>query len=281
MVETSNRKPERDLVVVVLFLIVLGVLWYAMGGSSRPQPQGLFLENTYQPVSTFDNNEHVASDSVSLPESKESFFLYSSQAVSVNSQTEYIEISLSFNSQQSFDITNWKLEGKKRKVIIPQAVPLYLANRVNLQENIVLKPGDKAIFLTGKSPLGVSFRLNKCSGYFEQSQVFYPRLLEQCPYPKDENWSDDLSDECFDYIDILPRCRANFTHPFHLKSNCIEAINKTLSYNKCVELHKDDNDFYKNEWRIYLGRSEELWKNSHETIILYDKNGNLVEQVSY
>jgi hypothetical protein len=46
-------------------------------------------------------------------------------------------------------------------------------------------------------------------------------------------------------------------------------------------LHKNDEDFYDDEWRIYLGRGEELWKNRRETIILKDQAGKIIKEVSY
>lgn len=195
---------------------------------------------------------------------------------------EYIEITASFGDGQAIDITGWTIEGKSGLDLkIPQAVRLYLSNQINKKENIVLGSGEKIILSTGHSPIGDNFLLNKCSGYFSQHQIFTPSLILQCPRPADEEWSLSLSDACLDYIKNLPACRANFSHPLYLENSCIEAVNKTLNYNSCVNLHKGGGDFYKKEWRVYLGREEELWDNTTEKIILYDNKGLRVDTLVY
>ena len=46
-----------------------------------------------------------------------------------------------------------------------------------------------------------------------------------------------------------------------MENSCIESISRILSYNSCIDLHKNDDDFYNGEWRVYFGRDKELWKN--------------------
>ena len=81
-------------------------------------------------------------------------------------------------------ITGWKLKGKTGlDIAIGQGASYIYSNVASQpQENIYLKPGEKAIIITGKSPLGTSFKLNKCAGYFEQFHEFAPELNIDCPF---------------------------------------------------------------------------------------------------
>lgn len=315
---SSTKSPGRDVGILILFFIVLGVAWLVRGGPERVSknpPTSPFLSttgfsysgnsgssqagasvsgnnNSYYPAPIpvqflyeelgIDENfmgEQADSD---ISEYQGKITLSSGQARWTDPAGEYVEVRASSGNSSQIDITNWTIEGKiGLDLKIPQAVRLYLSNQVNRKEDILLSPGDKAIITTGHSPIGDSFLLNKCSGYFSQFQNFSPSISLQCPRPQDEDWPLSLSDDCLDYIDRLPACKANFTHPLYTENNCIEAINKTLNYNKCVDLHKGDDDFYKKEWRIYLSRDEELWKDRRENIILRDSKGKIVDEVSY
>lgn len=307
MAETSSTKsPGRDVGILILFFILLGIAWFARGGPERVSknpPTTPFLSTTGFSLSKdlsssyssplisiqslreelgIDENFSDSSVDLEISEFQNEAALGIGRARRTDPKSEYIEIKASSGNSSQIDITNWTVEGKRGLDLkIPQAVRLYQSNQVNWKENVFLMPGDKAIIATGHSPIGDSFLLNKCSGYFSQFQSFSPNILLQCPYPKNEEWSFSLSDDCLDYIDRLPKCEANFTHPFYLENNCIEAINKTLNYNKCVDLHKSDDDFYKKEWRIYLGRDEELWKDRRENIVLRDSKGKIVDEISY
>ena len=44
------------------------------------------------------------------------------------------------------------------------------------------------------------------------------------------------------------------------------------SYNDCFGRRRLEKNFLSNRWRIYLGRQEELWADSKETIIVSDEN---------
>ncbi|PIS13376.1 MAG: hypothetical protein COT67_02040 [Candidatus Tagabacteria bacterium CG09_land_8_20_14_0_10_41_14] len=280
MVEFEDiRKPGRDFGFLILFLIIIGVLWYAQGGSSR-FPSSPFLDNNSVIVPNVSNdvdddvdNDNGGTDNGALvpatsPEA-DRVSLKIGKAKEIDPRKEYVEIKIERNNDKPVDITGWRLESSVSRAgfEIPYAV---------------LRPGDTAIVSTGESPISVSFHVNVCSGYFTQHKEFYPSLSKKCLWPKDEEWPASLSFECLDYIDTLPRCTANITHPFSLQDNdCIMAINSRLSYNGCVEAHKNDENFFEDEWRIYLGRSSELWRQSHETIVLKDLDGRVVDSLSY
>lgn len=274
--KAPTENPGRDLSFFILFLIVLGILWYVQGGTERMANEIYFGE------SNIGSDQQYSFSSGGQTVQPETFVVsfYAFQAKESDPQKEYLEIRNDGSSD--INVTGWSIKGQNNfEVKIPSAVRFYLSNKVNTTEDIVLKSGDKAVILTGQGPLGVSFLINRCMGYFSKTQDFYPPIYEECPLPKDEEWPSALSDDCLDFIDTLPRCQWNFIYPINLKNDCIEAISGTVGYNHCAELHQNDSDFYKKEWRVYLGRNEELWKNQRETIVLRDKDGNIVKEVSY
>jgi hypothetical protein len=200
---------------------------------------------------------------------------------------ERIEIKVKGSTKEKISITNWRLEssvtGKGDSIEGGSYLPY--SSQVNFENVIALESGDKAIIITGRSPIGVSFRLNQCTGYFEQFQDFNPSLPRKCPDPVDDLPNlgvGDLANACFDFIDRLPRCQIYLKAlPGNLGGSCLNYINQKINYNSCVDTHKDDINFYSNEWRIYLERDEELWRDKREIIKLIDHKGRVVDAVSY
>ena len=184
-------------------------------------------------------------------------------------------------------ITGWKLKGKGGFDVAINGGTSFVYAEVNIQpqEDVYLKPGEKAVIITGTSPLGISFKLNKCAGYFEQFHEFAPKINTECPLLKNENLPSGLNDACLDYIDRVFSCQTivsiPYTFSFKLSSSCQDYLLQNANYKSCAEKHKGDADFYVPEWRIYLGRNEELWKKSREIITLYDDKNNIVDSVSY
>jgi len=206
-----------------------------------------------------------------------------------NPNKEYLEIIASVDNTQPVNISGWRLKSvvTGREATIGEGSYLPYSGRVNTELTIFLRPGERAFIVTGRSPLGVSFRLNTCTGYFEQFQDFEPRLPKDCPRPEDEDFPagpNGLTDACVEYIEGLPRCQAHvqaIPSAFVNDPICQEYITKEITYNECVTVHKDDPDFYKSEWRIFLRRDQELWKEKRETILLLDDKKKTVSSISY
>lgn len=287
---------KKDLIWVLAFLIILAIVWYYTGGPSRPSAiSGPFLNQPREQYSEElrKTTEEVVSGTLipagsptSSPESayKYKAILYAGYgAQQSNPQKEYVEIQASSQNDKPLRITGWILVGKNGLDIkIGQAAYLAYSAQVNPQEDIFLKPGERAIVVAGESPIGTSFRLNKCTGYFAQFQDFYPSLPTDCPRPGEENnLPNNLDDQCLDYLDRLPSCQMQISISPGLSFNCQTYINDKINYKTCAELHKNDSDFYKSEWRVYLGRKEQLWKKERETIILKDENGRIIDWKSY
>ncbi|MFC1802180.1 hypothetical protein ACFLY7_01940 [Patescibacteria group bacterium] len=212
-------------------------------------------------------------------------------ARNTNVNEEYLMITSSHSNSENISISNWKLKSNKtgKTATIKEASNLPYSYGINTQSEIFLKPSDRAYITSGRSPIGTSFRTNKCIGYFEQFQDFIPSLSQSCPHPSNEDiptsGSGSFNDACLDYLDSFPRCKAqteNLSSDFD--SACRTYIRTKINYNTCVDLHRRDNDFYKNEWRIFLGLSNsgtELWKDRREIIQLLDEDEKIVDTISY
>lgn len=207
--------------------------------------------------------------------------------IKTNPEEEYLILKASWQNDEKVIITGWKLEsaltGKRGTV----GGASYLPNSggVNVETAIQLNPGAQVIVTTGRSPIGSSFRTNTCTGYFEQFQNFNPRLKTFCPRPSDEleNFGTVpfYDDSCYNYVNRIPQCTMVITEMPLLSSNCVNFINDTAHYSGCVQNHRGDNDFFENEWRIYLGRNEEMWRTKRELIKLLDEDGKTVDAFTY
>lgn len=295
--EPKPRSAISDLYWLITALILIGIVWYATGGPSRPSAtSGPFLNKPQEKHSreAREQTEKISSGTsgkIASINPDESIYKYQAElsvsraAQKNNPQLEYIEIEASSKNKNDLLISNWKVVGKTNLDIkLGDGVYLFFQNIINSKMPILLKPGEKAIISTGKSPIGASFKLNKCTGYFEQFQDFYPKLPKECPYPRDENLPNYVTnnDNCFNYIEKLPRCEVHVASiPTNLPSNCQDYIRQEINYKKCVDTHKAEADFYKPEWRIFLNRSEEMWKQQRETINLLDEYGKIIDQKSY
>ena len=206
---------------------------------------------------------------------------------STNSSKEYVVIRAT-NATTSINITGWRLVSQNTgtSVTIPQGTYLFFTSTVNALQDIYITGNDTVYLVTGISPVGTSFKVNKCSGYFEQFQNFAPYLSTSCPAPRDENLSEiprlSINNSCFDYIDSFPKCRIQTEPlPTNWSYECKNFITTKVSYASCINIHKEDKDFYGHEWRVYLRRGESLWKNSSEDIVLYDNLGKVVSELKY
>ncbi len=201
---------------------------------------------------------------------------------------EYVALRVDYSATTSIPITGWTLKSTSsgNLVKIPKGNYLYFSGQVNSEENIYLNKGDTMYVVTGVSPIGLSFRSNKCSGYLGQFQTFVPYIGGSCPSPRNENLSSipngPNNDACFDYIDSFPNCRIQTDPlPANLSYECNTFIYKKINYASCIDTHKNDKDFYVPEWRVYLRHADHIWKDRRENIVLYDNLGKIVASLSY
>jgi hypothetical protein len=211
-------------------------------------------------------------------------------ASSSDATSEYLRLSVVDDRGPSIDITGWQLisGATYKNAFIPRGTLLPASGVVNATSDIVLDPGDSAIIVSGTSPVGGSFRESTCTGYFGSTQAFTPPLAASCP-----SAADDLAayygtpyihdPSCIDYARTLPRCRIPVSGTGNLTLTCQDFLDTYMNYTGCVAAHQNNADFASKTWRIYLGRSTKnpLWRSTHEVVELLDRNGLLVDALSY
>ncbi|MBI3572267.1 hypothetical protein HY091_01895 [Candidatus Kaiserbacteria bacterium] len=205
-----------------------------------------------------------------------------------DTQSEYLQIRVGSGANTPVDLSGWTIESEAtgNAVVIPLGTETPTSGIVNAVQDIVLMPGEGAVVISGRSPIGASFRENKCIGYFSQFQQFSPPLPQICPTSSNELMSlyggSYLRDgSCIDYTNKLSRCQAVLSPPVSLSGACQSFLIQYLNYNGCVEAHQKDPDFQENTWRIYLGRTDSMWRASHEEVKLLDKQGKTVDAFTY
>ncbi len=268
---------KKDLYWALAFLFILALLWYFSGGPSRDTAKmGPFISGK--------NGQSVEELSKSIQTTKAGYLSIGSDAKKTDPQQEYIEIRISSSNKNPVLITGLTLKNKNgEQAVIGKGTKMPYINYINPQEDIYLQPGETAIVSTGQSPIGINFLINRCSGYLAQMQEFFPKLKLECPDPiKDELLPAMLDNTCLDYIKKeFEKCKTKITFPYGVSANCQSYVNERLNYNSCVNWHKKDSNFYKTEWRVYLGRNAEFWDNSHDIVTLSDSEGKIIDWRSY
>lgn len=205
----------------------------------------------------------------------------------INVNEEYIKLKINKLNGEQLQISNWKLKSAMTgaEVYLGNAVKLPYTSQNNSPQAIFVSGGEEIIIVTGRSPIGFSFQINKCSGYLEQFQDFKPSISKQCPQVKDENLPiigpNSFNDKCLDFIDNISKCETPLNYPLDMQSECRNYLIDKANHNACITNYKNDSNFYKPEWRLYLNRDEELWKKDREIIELIDGEGKLVDSYDY
>lgn len=213
---------------------------------------------------------------------------YVSGAASTDPKNEYLEIRAAQNANVPVNLSGWTLssDATGNTSVIPKGTETPTSGVINPAQDIVLYSGERAIVISGPSPIGASFRENKCIGYFGTFQNFYPQLPQNCPVPSDELASfygaGYLRDAaCIEYVKTLPRCKIAISPPVGASNACQSFLTKYLHYNGCVGAHQKDADFKGDTWRLYLGRTNSMWRTKYELVRLLDAKGKTVDAFSY
>ncbi|MHB1316723.1 MAG: hypothetical protein ACYCZW_02600 [Minisyncoccota bacterium] len=227
---------------------------------------------------------------IALAEEKKNSSVYKGKITmyvntSSDASTEYVDIFADSSNTEPVNITGWKLlsTSTNQSVIIPQSTLMYFSGQINTEQNVYLNAGEHAYIITGKSPIGYGFKVNKCSGYLSQYTNFYPGVWSNCPSPRDEDYSSIpnriVNENCFDLINSLSSCRIPQPLSSAYSWECQAFLTEKINYPYCISSHKSDKDFWGNTWYVYLKRSDPLWRYRRETVILYDTAGKPVTQV--
>lgn len=207
--------------------------------------------------------------------------------------TEYVTIALA-SSADPVTISGWRLVSVRTNAYgyIPNGTAVMKSGRVNETAPITLQPGERAIISSGRSPVGVSFRENACSGYLSAYQNFVPSMNSSCPraiddYERFYTGNEKSEFTCKNLVEDVSRCEIPDA-PERLPSACYAFVDTYLNYNGCVSTHANDRNFWGKTWRIYLGHYEknknepqDLWEGENDTLKLLDTEGKTVDVYTY
>lgn len=202
--------------------------------------------------------------------------------------SEYVELEAAWDNTSPIKVSGWSLQSALTglRAYIPRGAHVFVLGSVNTQGDVYLDPGSTSILVTGVSPLGTSFKENACIGYLSGLQTFMPPLERSCPAAADalpltsENIR-TYGERCYDFVQTIPPCTFPADAPAEISPACRIFLSNNLSYNGCVQNHRNDGDFSRDTWRLYLNAGGELWRNSHDIIRLLDAEGRTVDMVSY
>ena len=196
----------------------------------------------------------------------------------------YARIELSaYLEEGSINITGWRLEGNRDAKVIPKAVPVYFPFGLPTEGDIILKSGDFVrIYSTSSSPLGQSVKLNKCFGYLENHYRTDPPFGARCPAIERPSVIYTFTGQCQSYIFSLGSCEESTSNPPVPLTDygCREYL-KRFNYKGCFDLHRNDADFLEREWRVWLGLNTNFLDFEHDRVLLFDRQGLLVDQYIY
>ena len=201
---------------------------------------------------------------------------------------EYVVLLASNILSDSITITGWNVFDRQGKIAyeFPDTVKVLGSDGGgHITSPTTVKPGDAVIISSGRSPVGTSFRVNKCSGYRSQFKNFVPTIKTSCPTPIDEftrvgtvPFTDSV---CYETVASLPACTTVTSIPAGVSKECRDFLENVLTESGCVAAHRNDPDFFSPEWRIFLNSETELWKGRDNVLYLADENDLLVATLVY
>ncbi|PIP73473.1 MAG: hypothetical protein COW88_01970 [Candidatus Lloydbacteria bacterium CG22_combo_CG10-13_8_21_14_all_47_15] len=296
----NEASATKDLFLLLFILVVLFIVWASTGGPEREAARsGVFIK----PPAPVDTGETYGSLSIlgtgkadgQTDETTGAFsnetgkgairIVYLMGAQSSNPQKEYIELRADTQNTAPALLSGLRLQNRAGfGTKLPEAVAVPLFGSVNQTAPAFLSPDERAYITTGNSPVGMSFRVNRCSGYLEQFRDFTPALPQSCPSPLEgvDRAAANISAECAQFISRIPRCTIVTAElPDELTPSCKEFILGKIGHNSCAAAHQNDANFYTGEWRIFLGIDRNLWGDEGDIIQLIDRNGSTIDSVIY
>lgn len=197
-----------------------------------------------------------------------------------NETPEFESLTIENTSEkENISITGFVIRSDKSSFIIPKGHHL-LGSSASAEDQILLKPGERAIITAGKQAMLMDFRENLCTGYYSEFSDYTPSLSSSCPRP-DTRKLLHLSDRCINVIERTSTCRTADLRDTFIESACSEYINQNLNYNGCTRNYRNIPNFFSDHWLIWMQRTEEFFRNTHDKITLKDIQGRVVDEYSY
>lgn len=275
-------------------LAFLWLLWYFNGGPTHTDrldkpflkpPSPINTNEVYGELPSLPTNIGISTGkSLRVGGASEYSDARLSFSKSEEGEGEYIELYVLPTSKYPVNLTGWKIKGviDSEARIIGTGVYSFKQGEVNDESNILIYPGEKALIIPGESPVGVSFKLNKCTGYLEQFQTFSPHLPQNCPQFALDGQAFSGNAECSVFARSILRCNAYVKEfPSSISQSCGQLISKRLNYNSCVSDYSIATGFRKPEWRVYLEGKDSFGSKDGDLISIFDANNNLIDSIFY
>lgn len=256
-------------------------LKYPFPVSVRPAPRGNFFGVPEKNKAREDTlRESAASTSFYEP-----YFSSSPKARIASLQfpdsfRPYIELILNVDLAQGekLDITGWTIRSKNGSFAIPRAQKVYSFGGV--ESDIVLNSFDKVYLYSGRGLKG-NFQLNKCTGYLEDSSPFTPSVPRGCAYISRSD-VETFSGPCQQYALSLNSCEIPSANPpVPIEDLACREFLRNLNYVGCVVKHRNDSDFFDDEWRVWMDNQMDIFDPAYDRIQLLDLKGNIVDEYVY
>jgi len=197
--------------------------------------------------------------------------------------SSYSRIALTgtIGKDESIDISGWTIVGNMGRMVIPQGVEIYSPYSQNFEKDILMKQGQQVNIYSTTSPLGRNILLNTCIGYLNEVFTFVPKLPTNCPRVDYDDIT-YLSGECQNYIRSLGTCEvANNADPTLVGDSACKDFTDQRSYRGCYDANLSDPGFLRKEWRIWMDDRFMRLDSSHDRLLIYDRNGFIVDEYTY
>ena len=167
---------------------------------------------------------------------------------------------------------------------MPQAVNFYSWTGLAPDSDIIISGNSAVNIYGGASPIARNIRLNKCTGYLQNTATFNPPLPRNCPDLYNRQDVLRLSGFCQSYILSLGACGlpdVKFYNalPATGEGNACRDFLNTLTIKSCYDNHSGDPDFLSNTWFAWANNNS--IDPLHGQLNLLDRDGFLVDQYTY
>ncbi|PIR71986.1 MAG: hypothetical protein COU42_02885 [Candidatus Nealsonbacteria bacterium CG10_big_fil_rev_8_21_14_0_10_36_24] len=295
-------------IVLIILIILIGIAVYSFldrfltkefpgslklpGENQKTQTENPLVSkgtaSVYKPTSPVQTNENTEKENTEKENSEVQIispYFGKVKISGIRNKSSYspslVTLSYSLSQGDKINITNWRIKGRPREVIIPKAIKKYQSYIE--PDNIIIENYGTIYLIGASNPLGMNknFQLNKCLGYLTNYYSFYPSFYTYCPKPKLEEIS-HLNPECQEFILRISSCEIpNYSGNFKIApdSECVSYLNNNFNYAGCFRKYNQDKDFLQNIWYLYI--KSDIANPLHDTIYLFDQNGLLVDKYIY
>jgi hypothetical protein len=193
-----------------------------------------------------------------------------------------------FESQETIDLTGWKVQGNNGSFTIPLGITKFQPGIQDTStEPIVITKSD-TIYLSGaKSPFGIgrNFKPNICMGYLKSQYTFPISFSSSCTFQKPTReellqFSQDCESFVLNKISFSSCTVPTYPpDPNILREGtgeCAAYIQENFNYPMCFSQYQNTQNFLKNEWHIYM--NQEFINSRYDILQLFDQNGFLVSE---